>query len=238
MDILINELSLTGQYASTEQFIKDALLPFSGILKEISPDINTIHKKQDLWNYHVTSANTLHDILILRRDEVRRLKLLMSCLLNEPYWDENQKHAATCEYTYNNKNICGQSIAEACERDKIVISFLHPDFSSLQLSVLKNKTTIAVDNLFNEGHFIAVAKRQGIIAPFSLKDKTRFTKTSYIEQGKTIYIENSTDYYWYLDNFHRTHYEIFDAKGIHIGIADLNGYVNTKKRDTSKRINL
>ncbi|MDR2449221.1 MAG: hypothetical protein LBD52_04600 [Prevotellaceae bacterium] len=238
MEILINELSLTGQFDSTEQFLTDALWPFLKVMKEIDPEINTIYKKQDLWNYRVTTTDTLHDVLLQRTDEARRLKSLMSCLLAEPYWESSQKHSPDYNYNCNNTNVCGQSIAEACERDRIVVSFTHPDFSARQLYVSKAGTvrSIIIDNLFDESHYIAVAKKRGITVPFSLKDTARFTKTSRIEQGQPVYMEKITNYYWYKDNLHKTHYEVFNSEGLHVGEADLGGNIDKSKRDTSKTV--
>ncbi|MDR2692581.1 MAG: AAA family ATPase [Dysgonamonadaceae bacterium] len=45
--------------------------------------------------------------------------------LNEPFWESSQKHKVADKYEYNNKNVVGFFLAESCERDKIVISFIH-----------------------------------------------------------------------------------------------------------------
>ena len=156
MDILINELSLNGQFVSTPDFIDKGLKPFIAVLYELD-------------------RNNTADI-----------------------------------YEYNGNNIYGSSLAESYERDKVVISFIHSDFSTNILNVSKNGTVISIDNLFDSGHYLSVAKSKGIIIPFSLKDKTRFNKTTLIFQGQSIYQEASTNYYWYLDNFHKKHYEVFN----------------------------
>lgn len=62
---------------------------------------------------------------------------------------------------------------------------------------------------------------------FSLNDNVVFERTSFFYQGKSMYREKSTNRYWYLDNFHKNEYEIFDGNGRHLGTADLNGNVNS-----------
>lgn len=73
---------------------------------------------------------------------------------------------------------------------------------------------------------------------FSLKNNPRFSKTTFEEQGVMVYLEKITGYYWYLDNLHKNHYEVFDANGKHIGEADMNGNINTTKKDKNKQIKL
>ena len=76
---------------------------------------------------------------------------------------------------------------------------------------------------------------------FSLRDLTRFTRTSYIYRPshQRIYEELSTGRYWYYDFFHKDnkrHYEVFDSTGEHLGEADTNGNLDTLKKDTGKSI--
>lgn len=71
---------------------------------------------------------------------------------------------------------------------------------------------------------------------FSLTDKNRFTKTAINPQkGAPVYKEIATGRLWYKDTFHRDHYEVFDKLGKdHLGEADMNGVLDTNKKDCSK----
>jgi hypothetical protein len=71
---------------------------------------------------------------------------------------------------------------------------------------------------------------------FSLLNRQRFSKTHLVEQGKSVYKEISTSCYWYLDNLHKDHYEVFNAQGEHIGIADLQGVIDDSKKEKGRRI--
>jgi len=71
---------------------------------------------------------------------------------------------------------------------------------------------------------------------FSLLNRQSFTRTHLVEQGKTVYKEISTNRYWYLDNLHKNHYEVFNAMGEHIGIANLKGEIDTYRREKGRRI--
>ena len=235
MDILLNELSLTGQFASREQFVYDALPSMMALLNEIDTSKNKLYKKQDFYKSMVTVTDSIHSILIgnisRQFNEIRKFKRQLYQLFDNPYWEDDRKHLSSCTYIYNGMNVCNHSMAEACERDKIVISFVHPNFSSIKLLVLKNtKTNIELDNLFDVGHYNTVARSRGIIVEFSLKDTTRFNRTRLIRQGQSVYKEIKTNYYWYLDNLHKNHYEVFDSEKTHIGIADMRGKIDTSKR--------
>lgn len=74
------------------------------------------------------------------------------------------------------------------------------------------------------------------IFPFALENNTDFQKTNRQFQGKTIYKEKKNNRYWYLDNLHKNHYEVFDCNGRHIGEADLEGNLDTSKKDNNKKI--
>ncbi|MDR3188014.1 MAG: hypothetical protein LBT94_02360, partial [Prevotellaceae bacterium] len=228
MDILINELSLTGQFLSVEHFANEGLRPFAATLKEITLSQNVLYKKCDLWSHLVTNNANLHSILVgeasRQYDEVRKFKGQLASLL-EPYWENDRRHSPDCEYLYNAKNVCGQSLAEACERDKVVVSFTtHGDFSEMQLDIIKNQQKTTVDNLYAKGHYVEFAYQRQAISDTdyfewkfangqcSLLDNTkRFRRTGQDRQGQQVYQEIETGYYWYLDNFHKTHYEVFSS---------------------------
>ena len=237
MEILFNELSLTGQFDSREQFVDEALPPLLSLLNEIDSSKNIFYKKQDFYASLVTKTDSVHDILIgnisRQYKEISKFKRQLRQLFDNPYWEDNRKHLSTCAYEYNGTNLCNHSIAEACERDRVIISFTHPNFSGIKLSVLKNNSgEIELDNIFAEGHYNTIARQRGITVVFSLKDITRFCKTGQNRQGQLVYKELISGCYWYLDNLHKNHYEVFDSSGVHIGIADMQGNI-----DISKRVN-
>jgi len=71
---------------------------------------------------------------------------------------------------------------------------------------------------------------------FSLLDRTRFQRTSYVQHGKPIFKEVDTGYLWYLDNLHKDHYEVFNAQRQHIGIADMKGEIDHSKKIAGRTI--
>lgn len=64
---------------------------------------------------------------------------------------------------------------------------------------------------------------------FSLLNRALFLRTSLIQHGKPVFQEISTKRYWYLDNFHKNEYEVYNSQKKHIGVSDLNGIIDYSK---------
>lgn len=76
---------------------------------------------------------------------------------------------------------------------------------------------------------------------FALCRGARFEKAGVVTaiKGAVVYKEIETGYFWYLDTFHRDHYEVFDFVGNHIGEADIqNGIIDKTKADKNKHLKL
>jgi len=102
MQILFNELSLTGQFPDQDTFVKNGLLSFVAVLKEMQGFSTLLLKRSDVWNNKITPTNTLHSFLInnnyRKSDEVRRLKSAITGLTKEPFWDFNSKQNPESTY--------------------------------------------------------------------------------------------------------------------------------------------
>ena len=246
MEILINELSLSGQFSTIQDFVNKGLTPFISVLEGLNRNKDiVVLKKQNFWESQITEQHNLYSLISttdIGNIELRSAKIFLRNL-REPFWDDSQKHNITDTYKYNTKNIAGTSLAESCERDKIVISFKHSDFSNPRLQILKNENHIEIDNLFQKKHYIEVAYSRNQITKCEyferkfalglitfLENENRFVQTNQTRQGQRVYKEFVTDYYWYLDNLHKSHYEVFNGNEEHIGISDLQGNIDVSKK--------
>lgn len=155
MQILFNELSLTGQFSDQDAFVRNGLLPFVGILKEMQGFSTLLLKKSDVWNNKITPFNTLHAFLInnayRKSDEVRRLKSAIADLTKEPFWDSDSKQNPDSTYLLHGADIRGSSPAEACERDKVIVSFVSSSASLDPLNVIRSGVNIPLLNLTRSG---------------------------------------------------------------------------------------
>lgn len=158
MEVLINELSLHGQFENENHFEEEGLIPFAGVLKELKNNNATVFKTYDLYSYNITTTLSMYDYLTAQTsrlsDVTKRLKsLLTAFVLDEPYWENTQKHSSEGTYMLDEENIVGFSLAEACERDKVVMSFNSDDFKQSKILIHKDNTEeIVLDNLTNKGH--------------------------------------------------------------------------------------
>jgi hypothetical protein len=150
MDVLLNELSLEGQYPNTEVFLQTGLMSVIGVLREMQSFDTTLLKKSDVWSRMVTQGQTLHSLLTgpLSRsaDEIRRLKISIANLQNDPYWDDDSRQPQDTSYIFNGQSIVGTSPAEACERERIILSFLSSAFSVNPFCVIRNNLPIKLYN--------------------------------------------------------------------------------------------
>lgn len=154
MQIIINELSLSGQFNNKEDFLAnlEKLLP---IIKLIN-NLDFILLKNDLFfNSQITTDKTLHNILTLphlRDSRVRKIKsYLLRIANNPPYWESDPAH--NCEhdtYIYNSIDICNKGLAEASQRDKLILSFEHNDFNNEKLQIKKNNNNIDIVNILSK----------------------------------------------------------------------------------------
>lgn len=169
MEVLINELSLHSQYENEDNFIEIGAIPFVSAFNELNKGRDTVFKKYDLYSYKITQELTLHDFLTSEKsrisDATRRLKSsLSSFILDEPYWENSQIHSFENSYSYKNENLIGFSIAEACEREKVILSFNSINFNLNKIIILKNESEeIEIDNLFDKGHCNELKRERNII---------------------------------------------------------------------------
>lgn len=158
MDILFNELSLCGQFNNFDDFVARGLHSFLGVMKRMEGVRTLVLKKSDFWSRSVTKDHTLHTIMhstdFRKTDETRRLKLALIGLTVEPFWDSHSKQDNASIYMCNAIDVSGSSIAEASERDRVLISFECSDFSSDPLIVSINKNQIDLKNLTNTDAFV------------------------------------------------------------------------------------
>lgn len=184
MDILINELSLDGQYSSVNHFLSDGLSVFINVLDEISMTNNILLKKYDFYSSMITKEKTLHNILVgnisREYDQIRKFKRKLAMLFEEPFWENDKKHSDDDTYLFDDKIINSSSLAESCERDRVVVSFLHSKFQIFKIPVIRNQDTIVVNNLHAKFHFLELRRnRKELTFEKYIRQKFKGTKLDF-----------------------------------------------------------
>jgi hypothetical protein len=225
MQILFNELSLTGQFSDQDAFVKNGLLPFVSVLKEMQGFSTLLLKKSDVWNNKITPSNTLYAFLInnafRKSDEVRRLKSAIADLTKEPFWDSDSKQDPDSTYLFDGADIRGSSPAEACERDKVVVSFVASSVSLDPLNIIRNGVNVPLLNLTYSGKLTEFlwANRQ---ISFESYLKARFSggklDFSRVDEKMDFFGIQSAEQSLFIDTFRKfeelTWDQIHDDKGL------------------------
>lgn len=157
MEILINELSLHEQFDSIDAFAL-SLIDTIKMYKAIPNSKFKISRISNLWNFKPTNDKSLNDILTIKaNDKITKFKsVLASFIQSEPFWDFNQRHLNTDKYICGcTSKESGYSIAESCERDKLVLSFSSINFTNNEISVSKNNmNNYSIKNFYSKDNFL------------------------------------------------------------------------------------
>jgi len=221
VDIFINELSLSGQFTSVDNFLEDALLQFLSVLRELKDNSLDVLKVYNLWERMVTPTENFYSVLRTKRnsDEIRKLKLAISMLEKEPFWESTKIQKENSKYILNGFDISGTSLAEACEReDKIVVSFHSSETSHHPLLITKDEVVVRVENLTKHGLFTEilwenhrVSFKSYLLTRFSKKQRLDFTR---VESSMGFDIVPEADYATFINTFKL--FEKLSWENIHI----------------------
>lgn len=240
VQILFNELSLTGQFPTQDAFVSNGLFPFVGVLKEMQGFSTLLLKKSDMWNKMITPTSTLHSFLInnafRKSDEVRRLKSAIADLTKEPFWDTESKQDPDSTYLLDGDDIWGSSPAEACERDKSVVSFISSVASSDPLNIIRNGINVPLLNLTCSGILTEYLWANDRIT-FELYLKARFSggklDFSKVDEKMGFSGIQSAEQSLFIDTFRRfeelTWDQIFTDRGL--DYKEYAGIINKSYRD-------
>jgi hypothetical protein len=260
MQVFLNEKSLQGQFGSIGDF-QVALIELNRVLARV---IETPCEKRLYYVPIVFHSTCVGDQIFsgsLERVAEKSARFLFKRLLREQFasWVDSRTHEE-CPYMYVETNVCDSSLAELAERrlnDGIgfLLNFAPSTFRCGEVIEISKQGTVAnIDLVCSQSEYSNWCGRQpslGLVAyqdgrrePPSDEDtilrmRSRFSRTSLLNQGRAVYLERRTGRCFCVDNMHfggAAHLEVFDASGSHIGEADLAGNVNSEKADPQKRL--
>lgn len=147
MQLIINEISIEKKFLD----LTDFLTHLKEIISVYKLEIEglEIYKPSYLYDVILFDEIKFWDVLTDKRysrdDMIRRYKVLLDNMVSkDPYWDLDMKHNTSdeydCEFTSKKFNY---GIAEACERDKVILSFSCEEFLKCEIiNVNKNGSTL------------------------------------------------------------------------------------------------
>ena len=251
MEFFINELSLHGQFYTNEAFA-DSVKTFLAVIDRIGSEIKENKLYKDSLFVKQTAIKNEHFLASLNRIKNPNISEVFIRLIFNTVkpkdWREEQIHDKETIYRcpdFNDTIVTDTSVAESAERkianpetEKILINFTSSQFekrSGSKIPVIKE-----VQPLVNIGVPCIEKKEQLLQFIVSepliryLLNPEQFRKTTLIVQGCSVYEEIKTRQFWYLDNLHKNHFEIFDRNKMHLGEADLEGRLLPGTRDPEK----
>lgn len=206
MEIVFNDYSLNSQFLTPETFVdslSDHTLPLLNLLSNSS----LILKKYQSYDLHITSDTTLNEFLNSKQfrgySESQKLRSLLVNLMDEPYWEESPK--TDIDSTYETKytgTFTGNEpncFSESYERDKIILSIKHDDFTIEEIAIKKNNISDTINNFYNKQSSLDVLFKNRIIT-FSefLIHLSETAQVSFYKSNNKYYVDKE------LDNEHLT----------------------------------
>ena len=153
--IIINELSLNGQFLDSRDFWKNGMPPFHKALQDaFSHGVGYLFKQGSFFAAQATPDKTLHDLLTAPEtriiDEARLYKSTLARAICNPFWDEAPQQDSNAQYSVGETDVSGSSIAEAAARSVCLLSFIRSGYEKHPIVVTKDEEPIEVGNIWKE----------------------------------------------------------------------------------------
>ena len=267
MEVYVNECSIHGQYDNQANFDK-ALQELFKVLDSLLKQKLDIQSYQDeSWQVY-QAINTEPFVASLNSVRQKGLRVAFLNVINQKLqaksWQTDRLHSPDELYVYGDEVVTDTCMAEVAERTiqnadvlRLLVNFPRSKFTGLSdVKIVKNENDEAVLDCVDQHDELTEWLETNLQLSRSTYDfssstpptdeqtllinKDLYVKTNNIRvQGRAVYKEIKTDYFWYVDNLHfgpKSHLEVFNSTGSHIGEADLSGCINYTKCDASKSL--
>ena len=153
--IIINELSLSGQFHDSQDFWKNGMPPFYKALQDArSFGVGYLFKQGSFYGAQATPDKTLHDLLTAPEariiDEAKRYKSTLARAICNPFWDDAPQQDLNAHYLADEADVSGSSVAEATARAVCLLSFIRSLYEKHPVVVTKDGVAIPVGNIWKE----------------------------------------------------------------------------------------
>ncbi|WP_181215731.1 hypothetical protein [Phocaeicola faecicola] len=164
--IIINELSLNGQFSDSQDFWKNGIPLFHKALQDAqSFGIMYLFKKGNFYGAQATPDKTLHDLLTAPEariiDEAKRYKSILARAICNPFWDDEPRQDPDAHYRVDEKEVSGSSVAEAAARSVCLLSFIRSPYEKNPIVVTKGEETTRVGNIWKEKQLYSILFERG-----------------------------------------------------------------------------
>lgn len=179
MEFILNEESLKGQFTTVQDFLeslKSNIRCFHIIRKS---ERNTISKIDNFYDCYVTSDIRIRDLHNCPcSDELVAFQYqLEQEIYNLPHWDKNPMHDLSKAYLLEESDMAATGIAEATERDHLLLSFDMEKFKDCTLHIQAADREELVSSIYSPAFLVeCVGKQLGIHGDDILKIRYEGTR--------------------------------------------------------------
>ena len=164
--IIINELSLSGQFHDSQDFWKNGMPPFYKALQDArSFGVGYLFKQGSFYGAQATPDKTLHDLLTAPEariiDEAKRYKSTLARAICNPFWDDAPQQDLNAHYLADEADVSGSSVAEATARAVCLLSFIRSLYEKHPIIVTKNGAPVPVGNIWEEKQLYSILFERG-----------------------------------------------------------------------------
>lgn len=156
MEFVLNEKSLDGQFESVEAFLKSIENNVKCFHIIEADGNNRISKTQNFYECAVTSDEKIRDLRAYKCADVLfdfELKL-EQVIYSLPHWDENPAHDLSAVYMYEGEDVTATGMAEAAEKDRVLISFALDKYIDRELTVYKNLDAASIYSIYSPRYLV------------------------------------------------------------------------------------
>lgn len=157
MDVIINDHSLCGHFATIDAFENNLVADIIPMLKHFTKVSCVVYKSSETFNRFITAEHRLCDLLRIKGNaQMQRAKSALSNLMfGEPYWSVDDK-------IEQDETIAPLCIHETYKRNGLLLSFTHCDFATDVVTLVIREKEQYIKNCFSKlnclTHLYEVAK--------------------------------------------------------------------------------
>ena len=239
MDIIINELSLHGQFPDSKSFWESGAPSLKNTIEDaFAHGFKYMYKRGDLYSAMVTVNKSFYTVLTEPEsriiDEAKRYKSFMARAINNPFWDMEPVQDENINYRIGDTDLGGTSIAEAAARSAYLISFINSNYTNHPITITQNDESVLLSNIWQSGQLYAILfeSNQLSLADY-IKERFKDGKLNFdqIDEKNGFSLIVPENQYEFIDSFRKFHELSWQAISIDKGLD----YKDYKKNKKSKR---
>lgn len=164
MEIVLNDFSVTGQFASLDEFVDYVLGVLSPVLDCLIERKVPFFKKQDFYSSRITEDLTLNDILLNTGDPALSVirQYIISLAYQQPYWDDDMQSRTDVSYDYPAQGQEPNCFTEVIERKGAMFSFPSDVFQEEKFLCRRQEQVVSVKNITEKKSFLCAYLKDDI----------------------------------------------------------------------------